>query len=1476
MRKLLVTGCAVLFCTSAVFAVVDGKLTTSNKQAPAPVVKQDRAVKPAVDMSGVAMRAPVGQQHRPLSATVAGGNRGGCPDAAIQINILTDNYGSETTWELVEQGVGVVASGGPYDNATLYEIEVCVSAASCYDFTIYDAYGDGICCSYGEGYYEVYYVDSPGGTPVLVGSGGAFADSETVAFIGGGCVVPTGACCTSTGCVDGLTEAECDGTWFEGQTCDQVTCPCEGAVYSNGSYLVDNALKNYRNDDGSDDWRIVDDVALATPATITGLEFWSNEPVTFNWSGQTCDWVILADNAGTPGAVLFSGDAVPASRIDTGDTAFGDPVWYYTITGLNVFLDAGNYWFGMRPVQNQPYGTGSFDMGWWLIAPDNGTSIYYIDINGAGYALGDTYQALAFCVQGVQGTLDPGACCNPFTGDCVDGVEYENCDPSYEFYSGQTCADIAPCGGNPGACCDDATGGCVEGVLAANCAGRFLEGGTCNDFVPACGSIVGACCFDDGTCDPAMTELDCNTAGGLWLGEGSTCDQCPCIVPCPDGALDEAEPCGDDTNGGCNMTSLPRLWTPISLGDTYCGNMWAAGGTRDTDWFEVTVTEQTIFTWKAEGDFNEIVIGLVDGTYPAGQPNCAEATALNPYAVGGECQQAQIVTDCMPAGTYWFFVSATVFDGIPCPGGSYVVTLTGETCVIPEGACCLPDGTCVEVPEAACGGFYFGDGTFCADVDCIGACCYVDGTCADLNEPDCIASGGSFKGVDTDCATYDCPVLPDNDLCSGAFPVEPLPASIMLDNTLATDDIVTPCGVASGPWKNLWYTVEGTGNTITVTTCFPDTIVTDTKLSVFAGDCGNLICITGNDDDCDDPAAPGFSSTIEWCSEIGVTYYITVGTFSATTVPGVIRMDVTDDGVPCGCDLECPPGGILEQEACGEDLNGGCNDPDGGFPVEPIACNSIVCGTSWATGGTRDTDWFIETLTEEQFVTYSVTADFDVLIFIIDASSPCDAPVIIDSATADACGTATLMMSLPAGSYWFWVGPQVFDGVPCDGTYIAELSCGAPPTAACCVVLDCVGDYTQSECAGLGGIWHFGESCSAGYVCPEYNDDCALAEEIPSVPAAVAGDTTDATQDFPPACGSGDELYHNVWYTLVGTGTVLEATTCDGATWDTQIAVYEGDCGNLICVDGNDDACGLQSSVTWCALPGVTYYITVGGYSDAAFGPFTLFVNDTGEVCGVGACCVDLACAFDGSEADCDAAGGIWYEGELCASGFTCPEPSYCDASGGCDEYISNVLIGDIDNSSDCDNYADYTALSTLIEIGASADLTVTNGNPYSSDQCGVWVDWNRDYDFNDAGEMIAVTGTPGNGPYTATITPPASATPGDVRMRIRITYTGAVEPCGTTTYGEVEDYTLTLGIVCGDFDDDNDVDVDDYFIFLDAFGTCVGDIKYVPAADFDGDECITWVDYQAWAICYRQSNGKALPRLLRMQMRPLERQIMR
>jgi hypothetical protein len=66
---------------------------------------------------------------------------------------------------------------------------------------------------------------------------------------------------------------------------------------------------------------------------------------------------------------------------------------------------------------------------------------------------------------------------------------------------------------------------------------------------------------------------------------------------------------------------------------------------------------------------------------------------------------------------------------------------------------------------------------------------------------------------------------------------------------------------------------------------------------------------------------------------------------------------------------------------------------------------------------------------------------------------------------------------------------------------------------------------------------------------------------------------------------------------------------------------------------------------------------------------------------------------------------------------------TYCAASGGCDEYISMVSVGTINNPSSCGGYQDFTTLSTIMVPGMSYPITVSNGNPiYPDDQCGIWV----------------------------------------------------------------------------------------------------------------------------------------------------------
>ncbi|MCK9400807.1 MAG: carboxypeptidase-like regulatory domain-containing protein, partial [Bacteroidales bacterium] len=155
--------------------------------------------------------------------------------------------------------------------------------------------------------------------------------------------------------------------------------------------------------------------------------------------------------------------------------------------------------------------------------------------------------------------------------------------------------------------------------------------------------------------------------------------------------------------------------------------------------------------------------------------------------------------------------------------------------------------------------------------------------------------------------------------------------------------------------------------------------------------------------------------------------------------------------------------------------------------------------------------------------------------------------------------------------------------------------------------------------------------------------------------------------------------------------------------------------------------------------------------------------------------------------------GTLYYEFPDFMANNTDDTRAYCAASGGCDEYISKVVIGTINNSSGCTGYGNYTSQSTEVETGGTYPITITNGNPiWTADQCGIWVDWNLDEDFTNDGN-ITVSGSPGVGPYTANILVPDDAEGGPTRIRIRIVYAETPTPCGTSFYGECEDYTLDV-----------------------------------------------------------------------------------
>ncbi|MBO3117810.1 T9SS type A sorting domain-containing protein [Winogradskyella sp. DF17] len=110
-----------------------------------------------------------------------------CTGDVVTVSITFDNFPEETSWAILDGDGLEVASGGPYgdepDGSTFME-DICLEEG-CYDFIIFDAFGDGICCSFGEGSYSV--TDSNG---AILASGGEFGSDETTNFcISGGCDV---------------------------------------------------------------------------------------------------------------------------------------------------------------------------------------------------------------------------------------------------------------------------------------------------------------------------------------------------------------------------------------------------------------------------------------------------------------------------------------------------------------------------------------------------------------------------------------------------------------------------------------------------------------------------------------------------------------------------------------------------------------------------------------------------------------------------------------------------------------------------------------------------------------------------------------------------------------------------------------------------------------------------------------------------------------------------------------------------------------------------------------------------------------------------------------------------------------------------------------------------------------------------------------------------------------------------------------
>lgn len=156
------------------------------------------------------------------------------PDgASVDFLILTDNYPSETTWEIRNASNVVVASDGPYNqNQTTFNYSFCLPAG-CYTLNIFDSFGDGLQFQGVVGNYLL--TDANGTVLAQMIAGGNFGSQATHNF----CVTGSGTPgCTNAGACNFNPAATVDDGSCEFTSC--AGCTNAGACNYDASATLDD------------------------------------------------------------------------------------------------------------------------------------------------------------------------------------------------------------------------------------------------------------------------------------------------------------------------------------------------------------------------------------------------------------------------------------------------------------------------------------------------------------------------------------------------------------------------------------------------------------------------------------------------------------------------------------------------------------------------------------------------------------------------------------------------------------------------------------------------------------------------------------------------------------------------------------------------------------------------------------------------------------------------------------------------------------------------------------------------------------------------------------------------------------------------------------------------------------------------------------------------------------------------------------
>lgn len=395
--------------------------------------------------------------------------------------------------------------------------------------------------------------------------------------------------------------------------------------------------------------------------------------------------------------------------------------------------------------------------------------------------------------------------------------------------------------------------------------------------------------------------------------------------------------------------------------------------------------------------------------------------------------------------------------------------------------------------------------------------------------------------------------------------------------------------------------------------------------------------------------------------------------------------------------------------------------------------------------------------------TASVTGDYD--IDTCDANS-FDTSVVVydgcggegdavacngDGADLSGCQTyySNLTLSATAGTtYYIRIGG--WDATEMGSGTLNINETPPPLPGACCFTNDdCLDNLDSDECALFGGSFAGeGTSCGGGACDAPDNDECASAA------VAVLGANSFDTSLMTPSTPEPDDTMcagtfldwtgsQDAWFVWTADSDGLASfSLCDGASYDTSLVLYAGDCDTQVACNGDsggEEGCQQYYSAIYDhpVTAGTAYYVRIGGWQGAV-GAGTLTIAAAADV--PSACCVGSSCDLL-DIAGCEAAGGVYMGSGSVCDDIACYQG--CPA-GSDDEGLPCFVDGD-DSATD----GNGGTLVTPATYGA-----MTSGTPMCG-QVSVYVDGPsggtyRDLDFylldglNDGGTFTITTGSSG------------------------------------------------------------------------------------------------------------------------------------